>query len=220
MERSLMLFNPDIVPKEEYLKEWPKHYYEIEDINMREACLKKYLKEHSDSLMDIRRLEIFEKRFGKKVKKERGDGFIKSFMMILVAYQNNLHSFDVTRRRKELVSELTSLCILDFLRDELLYEEWRNFADVYMDTTTTHSYRSTLFGVVTLKDEAVAARIAREIDSVTRLAPKEFHLESECEKLREIMIASFVSKVKNGEAHWNSYMNSRYAAEGGKEGQS
>lgn len=201
-----MLFNTGTTPNADYMANWPKHYYEIEDINMREACLKKYIKEHPDSTEDKRRLEIFEKRYGKKAKKERGDEFIKSYMMILIAYTNNLHSFDTLRKEKELKSDLKNLCVLDFEHDELLFAEWKNFAEVYLSTCSSHSYRSTLFGFLTLKDDVVAAKIAKEIDSVTRLAPRQFNLENECKKLREIMIDAYISQIKDGEAYWNDYI--------------
>ena len=120
--------------------------------------------------------------------------------------QNNFHSFDILKREKELRAELKELCVLDFDYDEILHAEWENFADIYLDTCSTHSYRSTLFGIVTLKDEVVADRIASEIDTVTRLAPKQYRLEKECEKLREILIKAYISHIKDGEACWNGYL--------------
>ncbi|MCR4654912.1 MAG: hypothetical protein K5770_01565 [Lachnospiraceae bacterium] len=203
-----MLFKTDTTPNADHMADWPKHYYEIEDINMREACLKKYIEEHPDSSADKRRLEIFERRYGKKAKKDRGDEFIKSYMMILIAYTNNLHSFDALRKEKELSSDLKKLCVLDFEQDELLFEEWKNFAEVYLSTCASHSYRSTLFGFLTLKDDVVAMKIAKEIDTVTRLSPRQFNLENECLKLREIMINVYISKIRDGETYWNDYLRS------------
>ena len=102
--------------------------------------------------------------------------------------------------------DLKNLCVLDFEHDELLFAEWKNFAEVYLSTCSSHSYRSTLFGFLTLKDDVVAAKIAKEIDSVTRLAPRQFNLENECKKLREIMIDAYISQIKDGEAYWNDYI--------------
>ena len=208
-----MLFRSNIVPKEEYLVDWPGHYFDIKDINMREACLKKYIAEHPDSKEDKRRLEIFERRFDKAGKKERGDRFIRSFMMILVSYKNNLHSFDVGKQERELRADLKELCVLDFECDELLKAEWANFADIYLETCSTHSYRSTLFGFVTLKDEVVADRMAYEIDIVTRLAPKQIKLEKECEALREIMVNAYITHLEGGQEYWNNYITNQLEKE-------
>ncbi len=204
-----MLFKPDTVPNEKYLEDWPKHYFDIEDINMREACLKEYISKHPDASQEKRRLEIFEKRFGKHAKKERGDEFLKCFMMILIAYKNNLNSFNFSRREKELRDNLKKLCVLDFEQDDILFKEWQNLAEIYILTCSSHSYRSTLFGFVTLKDDVVADRMASEIDIVTRLSPKQINIEKECEQLREIFINVYISKLDGGADYWNSYMSSR-----------
>ena len=198
--------------KEEYLEDWPAHYYEIRDINVRESCLKKYLEKHPDSGADKERLEILGRRFGRRAMAERGDRFIKSYMMILVSYQNNFHSFDILKREKELKKGLKELCVLDAdgFSEDILRAEWEDFADVYLSTCSSHSYRSTLFGIVTLKDEVVADKIASEIDTVTRLAPGQFNLEAECSGLREILVKAYISRLANGEACWNAYMSKHH----------
>ena len=202
-----------ILTKDEYLTDWPAHYFDIKDINTRHACLKKYVEEHPEAQEEKRRLEIFEKRFGKREKKERADQFIKSFMMILISYRNNLNGLNINRQERELKSELKNLCVLDWEYDDILGMEWENFAEVYLMTCSTHSYRSTLFGFVTLKDDAVGDRMASEIDIVTRLAPGQIKLDKECERLREIFVNTFISRIENGEEYWESYM-SRHGDDG------
>ena len=204
-----MLFKANIVPREEYMNDWPAHYFDIKEIDMREACLNQYIREHPDSPDDIRRLELLTKRFGKRGKKERGDHFIKSFMMILIAYKNHFNDLNITRKERELRAELKNLCVLDCPYDPILKAEWENFAAVYLATCATHEYRSTLFGAIKLKDEVIAMRIASEIDAVTRLAPKQFQLETKCENLRQIMIDAYIASLEDGQAYWNAYMTSQ-----------
>ncbi len=203
-----MLFNKNETIKEEYMADWPKHYFEIENINEREACLKKYLEEHKDSKDDIRRLELLQRRYGSKPSKERGDLFLRSYMMILISYKNSLNITSTPRKEKVLRKDLSGLGVLDLEYDELLKAEWENLADIYLQTCEGHSYRSTLFGFVTLKDDVVAAKIANEIDIVTRLAPREFHLEDECSKIREVFINTYKKRIKNGDRYWLDYINS------------
>ncbi len=202
-----MLLKSAVLTKEDYLKDWPLHYFDIKDINMRHACLKKYVEDHPKAEDEKKRLEIFEKRFGKREKKERADQFIKSFMMILISFRNNLNGLNINRREKDLKNELKKLCVLDREYDDILGKEWENLAEVYLMTCSTHSYRSTLFGFVTLKDDVVGDRMASEIDIVTRLAPKQIGLEKECLKLREAFVNTFISHIENGEEYWESYMS-------------
>ena len=206
-----MLFKSDTpiintVSDAEYLADWPKRYFEIQDINQRESCLRKYLKEHPDSCDDERRLFLLQKRYGTKKKKERGDLFVKSFMMIQIAYNNRLSESDFIKREKEILKNYTVLCVLDCERDVNLYKEWGNFAEVYLSTCASHEYRSTLFGTITLKDEVVAAKIASEIDTVTRLVPRIFHFEEDCLLLRDVFVRAYSDALQNGAALWERYM--------------
>ncbi len=197
------------VPDPEAMKDWPLHYFEIRDINTREACLKQYLEEHPDSGEDKRRLELLQKRYGKKAVKNRGDLFLRSFMMILIAENNDFHGGNVTAKEKELRRELQELAVLGEKRDDLLREEWKDFSLRYLESCNSHSYRSMLFGTIPLSDETVAFRIAKEIDQVTRIAPAYFHLEEECRELHEIMVAAYIDRVENGREYWEAYLAER-----------
>ncbi|MBQ7564631.1 MAG: hypothetical protein IJT16_11655 [Lachnospiraceae bacterium] len=206
-----MLFKSDspiinTISDAEYLADWPSRYFDIQDINRREACLKQYLKEHPESSEDKRRLALLQTRYGPRAKKDRGDLFVKSFMMIQIAYNNRLSESDFIKREKEIRRDYTDLCVLDCERDALLFKEWENFAGLYLSTCASHEYRSTLFGTITLKDEVVAAKIASEIDTVTRLVPRVFHFEEECRQLREIFVRAYSKALQNGAALWEGYM--------------
>ena len=52
----------------------------------------------------------------------------------------------------------------------ILEEEWKNFAYTYLASCTgSRAYCSTLFGIVPIKDAAVAEKIAQDIDLVTKI---------------------------------------------------
>ena len=46
----------------EYLDEWPRFYYQTNDMALRKTCLEEYLKEHPDSNDDLRRMEVYKRR--------------------------------------------------------------------------------------------------------------------------------------------------------------
>ena len=202
-----MLFHAQ--PDEASIRDWPLHYYEIEDVNVREACLMQYLKAHPDSKTDERRLQILHKRYGKYQKKNRGDGFMRAFMMILVAAVNDFHSLNINAKERELIDNLRQLAVLEFKRDNLLTEEWKDFSRRYLKSCIySPSYRSALFGAVTLSDKTVALKIAGEIDLATRREPQSFHLEEECRQLHDIMKQTYIDMVDGGQKYWDAHMKS------------
>ena len=87
----------------------------------------------------------------------------------------------------------------------VLEEEWKNFAYTYLAYCTgSRAYCSTLFGIVPIKDAAVAEKIAKDIDLVTKDYPAAFGLEEAVRPFRSIMVDSFCQYVPNGEAVWKS----------------
>ena len=76
----------------------------------------------------------------------------------------------------------------------ILEEEWKNFAYTYLASCTgSRAYCSTLFGIVPIKDAAVAEKIAQDIDLVTKDYP-----------FRSIMVDAFCQYIPNGESVWKS----------------
>ena len=71
----------------------------------------------------------------------------------------------------------------------VLEEEWKNFAYTYLASCTgSRAYCSTLFGIVPIKDAAVAEKIAKDIDLVTKDYPAAFGLEEAVRPFRSIMV--------------------------------
>lgn len=192
----------------DYMEEWPLHYYEIEDISEREHALTAFLAQHPDSLDDQKRLVLLHKRFGDHTA-NRGDRFMAAWMMIQISGNSSVHFLNRKRMEKELRKNLQALCILDFEKDDILVQEWYDFARRFLySCTSCKSYGSTLFGMFPLKDKTVAAKIASEIDHVTRIIPLTFGLAKECEPFRQIVVDTYIKTIENGQSFWDDYCQS------------
>ena len=192
----------------DYMEEWPLHYYEIEDISEREHALTAFLAQHPDSLDDQKRLVLLHKRFGDHTA-NRGDRFMAAWMMIQISGNSSVHFLNRRHMEKELRKNLQALCILDFEKDDILVQEWYDFARRFLySCTSCKSYGSTLFGMFPLKDKTVAAKIASEIDHVTRIIPLTFGLAKECEPFRQIVVDTYIKTIENGQSFWDDYCQS------------
>ena len=184
-----MLLNNENV---DYLSEWPAHYYEIEDINERERILQLAIEQKLDPALDEKRLLILRKRFGDHPAEKRADHFLRAWMMIQAASAGGVSFFQKKRQKKELCGYI-------------LEEEWKNFAYTYLASCTgSRAYCSTLFGIVPIKDAAVAEKIAQDIDLVTKDYPAAFGLEEAVRPFRSIMVDAFCQYIPNGESVWKS----------------
>lgn len=202
----------------DYLSEWPAHYYEIEDINERERILQLAIEQKLDPAGDEKRLLVLKKRFGERPAEKRADHFLRAWMMIQAASAGGVSFFQKKRQKKELCGYLAQLGIhadetqnVENAGNEenacgyVLEEEWKNFAYTYLASCTgSRAYCSTLFGIVPIKDAAVAEKIAKDIDLVTKDYPAAFGFEEAVRPFRSIMVDAFCQYIPNGESVWKS----------------
>ena len=208
-----MLLNNENV---DYLSDWPTHYYEIEDINERERILQLAIEQKLDPIYDEKRLSVLKKRFGEHPSEKRADRFLHAWMMIQATGAGGVSFFQKKRKKKALCGYLAQLGIrMDEMQSEeknsddeetfgcVLEEEWKNFAYTYLASCTgSRAYCSTLFGIVPIKDAAVAEKIAQDIDLVTRDYPAAFGLEESVSPFRNIMVDAFCQYIPNGASVW------------------
>lgn len=196
-----------------YLEDWPLHYYEIEDIDQRGACLQEMLSRNPDSKEEQERLELYRRRFGKLVSGKHADAFMHGWVMIKVADPSHRLVFSRGHAEKEFRESLAELCVLDWPRTAQLDAEWRDFARTWvLACSGSASYKSAIFGILQSSDHTVALRMAAEIDQVTRIIPAQFGLEQECAQLHEIMKEVYVSLVAHGGEYWQEYSASKSAS--------
>ncbi|MBO4375029.1 MAG: hypothetical protein J5829_07965 [Lachnospiraceae bacterium] len=168
---------------------------------------KEEIQDSVDTVPGTREHEIKCLRYGKKPGKKKADLFIRSFMMINVSFRNNLHGINLNDEKKELEKNLRQMGVLDQKRDELLKEEWKDFAKVYLKSClTSHQYRSALSGMITLSDEKVAHMIIEDIDTVLRRAPERFGYGEDSRELYEIFREQYFDMVEDGNTIWDAHM--------------
>ncbi len=175
--------------------EWPEAYYALPP-KERFKALQKQLNQYPDSADDLRRKELFLKRYGKTY----DDGFMLGWMMLKVADSEGASAASKPRFRHEVELELKRLCLIDETPDEILEAEWRQFADTLIRTyLDSPSYRSMIFGIGHWSQETTARRFAAEIVTVTKTVPQRAGLESKMIPLQTILKERFAMLVPDGE---------------------
>ena len=87
--------------------------------------------------------------------------------------------------------------------DPVLCLEWKAFAEKWIRTCLSRQYRSAGFGVISMRDEAVAGKIAREINTVTRDIPRRFSKEDSFLPLRKILIEVYKHEIADSDDIFN-----------------
>ena len=175
---------------------WPDPFYETDDINERERLLLAHMEAHPNE-EDEERLRIFKQRF--EDGQGRPDCFMRAWLLIPVAHQNLSTLFSRKSALKDLHENYQILGISKKEPTEPLLEEWRAFAKklIYVDATDPQ-YNSLIFGLGKMSDKTAAKKILSEIDSITRLSPRELGLEAQCAKLHNIMLQTYVQMIPDG----------------------
>ena len=72
-----------------------------------------------------------------------------AWMMIQISGNSSVHFLNRRHMEKELRKNLEALCILNFEKDDVLIQEWYDFARRFLySCTSCKSYGSTLFGMI------------------------------------------------------------------------
>ena len=186
-----------VKPLDEYLVNWPEQYYQLEDVDLREKCLLRYLDDHPDSQKDLRRKEIFYQRFGLKDKKI--DGYFYNWNL-LKAESEQTSFLNKNHRQSNLRKYFIGLGVLNPVIDDLQEKEWENFARTFLENAVNGtSYGSTLLGLGKVSDHNKAVRSANDIHTVTYSLSREIYLEKEAAPLRRIMEEQFKNTIEGGE---------------------
>jgi hypothetical protein len=184
-------------PLDDYLKDWPIQFYQLSDVPLRDKCIRRYLDIHPDSTIDQRRYDIFLQRFG--VKEQKVDGYFYNWNL-LKAESESSSFLNKKHRQNNLRKYFIGLGVLSTTMDDLQKEEWKNFAEMFVETSINGaSYGSTLMGLGKVSDHNKAVRIANDIYTVTCLLPREVYLEKEASVLRTIMEDTFKAKIEGGD---------------------
>lgn len=202
-----MLLKKNVEPKPDYLQDWPNHYYEIDDIAERKEILQKAIELNLDPAHDKYRLKLFERRYCTGDKKKMIDAFMYAWVMIKASSASSISFFNKKQKHREMVSYMESLCLLNFEPEcpeekQVLTEEWNAFAKQFISSCAdSRSYRSILFGIATIKDPAVAGKLAAEIKLVTETYPAYLGYAETFLPFRQILMDNFRQMIEDGESY-------------------
>ena len=182
---------------DEYLADWPAHYYELSP-DKRLAALKELLRHDPDSADDLRRSELFQKRYDAAFK----DLFLQAWMMLKAADAQPSGFLMKRKFEQDVRKEFERLCIhTDSEPDPVLKEEWVNFADSLIRMyLSSPSYRAAVFGMGAVNERNTALRLATEIETVTKTVPERASLQAAMQPFRAIVLERFCMLVPDGEA--------------------
>lgn len=202
----------------DYEENWPLHYYEIPDIDKREDILKKIIAALREELSSSgsehireelskneRRLEILLKRYPEKKRNDiRLDCFIAAWMNMLITGRLGINFLNKGRIKKEVTGYLKALCVLDFPQDDLLIDEWEDFAKFWIKSCAEDkTYDSTIFGLIRLSDKNLALKIASDILDISYFIPLKFGYAEDCKAFRDVLKRTYIGMIDNGEKYWN-----------------
>lgn len=190
----------------DYLQDWPTHYYEIESAIQKREYLVKAMEQNLDPEHDAYRRKLLEKRFFSKNKKGTSDSFMLAWIMIKTDCENT--PLSPKKKKQEFTKYLKELCLIDYepeneAEQQVLLEEWTDFARRYLSSCTgSRTYCSTFFGIVPIRDEAVARKIAEEINLITKEYPAKLGFPNALLPLREIFISAYCQMIEGGETYF------------------
>ena len=91
------------------------------------------------------------------------------------------------------------------LEQMLLRLEWKTFAKFWMETCIKDkSYSSTVFGLVRMKDETLAKKLAQEIADVCVFIPRALGLEERAVPLRNAVVKAYEEMIYQGRSYWDA----------------
>ena len=140
---------------------------------------------------------------------------MKAWMMIQVIGQTSVNFLNVRKLKKEMTEHVMTLCNAitsgeNHQKDDAASNpdegssRMLSFCDYFIDTClTSKSYRTAVFGTMSMSDAGAATRIAQDIIEVTQSIPKRFGLEEDARPIQSAMLKSFVGKVENASSILN-----------------
>ena len=186
------------------LEEWPFHFYETADPDLREKLIAEQIERyHLEE--DTKRSEVFHSRYDFS-QNEPADLFMQAWLMLKIE-SDTKPSFLNRASKKRILEKYAGQLHLFEANDPYLQMEWKNFAMSYIRICCENkSYGTVAFGLYTMKDEWTANKLAAEIDAVTGIYPAYFDSAKLFAPLRKAMIEAYTTMIENGEQLWQRYI--------------
>lgn len=178
-------------------------YYQETDPKKRGEILNNLLLADSGEMNQYRK-ELYEYRYvtkGKGKNSQLVDRYLELFIIMKIAADNGLGLLGVRRTAKELKQLLEQLGINRFMKLEdtartLLYQEFYHTAAYYITSGQRDScYKSALFGTMTLSDQMLQRKFAKDICKVARIVPQNTKLVEPFALFTEAVEAALYAKL-------------------------
>ena len=89
------------------------------------------------------------------------------------------------------------------LQDFCKVAEWKAFASFWIETCVEDkSYSSTVFGLLRMKDESLAKKMAQDIADALYFIPRSLELLEVAEPLRKVLVDCYCKSIFQGEKYW------------------
>ncbi len=127
----------------------------------------------------------------KSTKDEKFKARMTAWMMIQVIGQTSVNFLNIRKLKREMEQHRDSFLAGDDLKEFALY---------YIDTSlSSKSYRTAVFGTMSMSDAGAATRLAQDIDAVTRVTPGKFGMELEFAPVRQALFEAFREKIEDAD---------------------
>ena len=122
---------------------------------------------------------------------ERFKSKMNAWMMIQVIGQTSINFLNIKKLGREKREYIACLSGGDDLKE---------FAPYFIDSClTSKTYRTAVFGTMSMSDAGAAVRIAQDIDEVTRKIPEKFGLAQDSAPIREALLQAFRDKIEDAD---------------------
>lgn len=116
---------------------------------------------------------------------------INAWMMIQVIGQTSINFLNIKKLKREMEEHLQ--CFLSG-------EDLKEFALYFIETSwSSKSYRSAIFGTMSMSDAGAATRLAQDIDEITRVTPERFGMARDFAPVRDIFFEAFREKIDDAD---------------------
>ena len=125
---------------------------------------------------------------------------MKAYLSLQVASQTSINFLNSRKLAKEAMQSLGAFGLpLSESRDTP--DELISFARYFIESSlSSKSYRSAIFGTMSMSDEGAATRLAEDIETVTGKTADKLGISKEIQPLRKALFEAFLDQVKGGDA--------------------
>jgi len=172
--------------------QWPQSYYKEKDPQIRKQLLEQAIKDSPQDKVNELRRKLWELRYQSKDKKnvkQAVDYYIAGWMELLYLSRSSKGFFGLRHTLKSLDKILQDMGFsiageYGEMGQEVLYQELHHLCCLYFELCISdRNYGSQMMGLMSMKEEAVIAKIAAETAQISNRLPRAAKRETQMEVL-------------------------------------